>query len=163
MRKDAAKDNMTVRRIGEIGLKHSIWLMIAWWTGGAWVLYFADAPTLVKELATFQAPFVAYLWIGILTFTTYVLAGHMREQVCLYMCPWPRIQAALTDEQRTLFTRVAVFRGGWTAEAAEQVAGATLPAVPCSVSCASGHVTTAESRRPVSMSVRSTAIMGNQN
>ena len=72
--------------------------MVAWWTGGAWVLYFADAPTLVKELATFQAPLVAYLWIGILTFTTYALAGHMREQVCLYMCPWPRIQAALTDE-----------------------------------------------------------------
>ena len=45
-----------------------------------------------------EAPFVAYLWIGILTFTTYALAGHMREQVCLYMCPWPRIQAALTDE-----------------------------------------------------------------
>ena len=22
----------------------------------------------------------------------------MREQVCTYMCPWPRIQAALTDE-----------------------------------------------------------------
>ena len=72
--------------------------MIAWWTGGAWVLYFADAPTLVSELATFQAPLVAYVWIGILTFTTYTLAGHMREQVCLYMCPWPRIQAALTDE-----------------------------------------------------------------
>ena len=72
--------------------------MVAWWTGGAWVLYFADAPTLVKELATFQAPLVAYIWIGILTFTTYALAGHMREQVCLYMCPWPRIQAALTDE-----------------------------------------------------------------
>jgi cytochrome c oxidase accessory protein FixG len=80
------------------GVKHFIWLMIAWWTGGAWILYFADAPTLVKELATFQAPFIAYAWIGILTFTTYTLAGHMREQVCLYMCPWPRIQAALTDE-----------------------------------------------------------------
>ena len=25
-------------------------------------------------------------------------AGHAREQVCIYMCPWPRIQAALTDE-----------------------------------------------------------------
>ena len=79
-------------------LKHVLWLMTAWWTGGAWVLYFADAPTLVYDLATFQAPFVAYLWIGILTFTTYALAGHLREQVCLYMCPWPRIQAALTDE-----------------------------------------------------------------
>jgi cytochrome c oxidase accessory protein FixG len=53
---------------------------------------------LVKELATFQAPFVAYLWIGILTATTYVFAGHAREQACVYMCPWPRIQAALTDE-----------------------------------------------------------------
>ena len=79
-------------------VKHFLWLMVAWWTGGAWVLYFADAPTLVKELATGQAPLVAYVWIGILTFTTYTLAGHMREQVCLYMCPWPRIQAALTDE-----------------------------------------------------------------
>ena len=79
-------------------MKHFLWLMTAWWTGGAWVLYFADAPTLVRELATLQAPLIAYLWIGILTFTTYSLAGFMREQVCLYMCPWPRIQAALTDE-----------------------------------------------------------------
>ena len=82
----------------EMATKHAIWLLIAWWTGGAWVLYFADAPTLVRELATLQAPLVAYVWIGILTFTTYVLAGYMREQVCLYMCPWPRIQAAMTDE-----------------------------------------------------------------
>jgi cytochrome c oxidase accessory protein FixG len=88
----------TAERIARLGLKHFLWLMVAWWTGGAWVLYFADAPTLVKDLATLQAPFVAYLWIGILTFTTYALAGHMREQVCVYMCPWPRIQAALTDE-----------------------------------------------------------------
>ena len=78
--------------------KHVLWIMIAWWTGGAWVLYFADAPTLVRDLILFQAPMTAYIWIGILTFTTYALAGFMREQVCLYMCPWPRIQAALTDE-----------------------------------------------------------------
>jgi cytochrome c oxidase accessory protein FixG len=81
------------------GLKHFIWLMIAWWTGGAWVLYFADAPTLVKDLASGTAPAAAYIWIGILTFTTYTLAGIMREQVCTYMCPWPRIQAALTDDE----------------------------------------------------------------
>jgi cytochrome c oxidase accessory protein FixG len=50
------------------------------------------------DLATLQASFVAYLWIAILTATTYVFAGHAREQMCIYMCPWPRIQAALTDE-----------------------------------------------------------------
>ncbi len=92
------KRGWTFRHVREVATKHFLWLMIAWWTGGAWVLYFADAPTLVKELATFQAPFIAYLWIGILTATTYVFAGHAREQVCIYMCPWPRIQAALTDE-----------------------------------------------------------------
>jgi cytochrome c oxidase accessory protein FixG len=92
------KKGWTFTHIRRVALKHFIWIMIAWWTGGAWVLYFADAPTLVKELATFQAPFIAYLWIGILTATTYVFAGHAREQVCIYMCPWPRIQAALTDE-----------------------------------------------------------------
>ena len=69
--------------------------LVDWWRV---VLYFADAPTLVRDLATFKAPVAAYLWIAILTFTTYTLAGIMREQVCIYMCPWPRIQAALTDD-----------------------------------------------------------------
>ena len=92
------KRGWTFTHIRQVALKHFLWIMIGWWTGGAWVLYFDDAPTLVKDLATFQAPFTAYLWIGILTATTYVFAGHAREQVCIYMCPWPRIQAALTDE-----------------------------------------------------------------
>ena len=77
---------------------HAVWLAIALGTGGAFVLYFTDAPTLVGQLARFEAPSIAYVWIGILTTTTYLLAGFSREQVCLYMCPWPRIQAALTDE-----------------------------------------------------------------
>jgi len=93
-----AKQPWSLETITEAVLKHSLWLMIAWWTGGAWVLYFSDAPTLVKQLVTFQAPAMAYIWILILTFTTYTLAGFAREQVCVYMCPWPRIQAALTDE-----------------------------------------------------------------
>ncbi len=112
--------------------KHFVWLMIAWWTGGAWVLYFADAPTLVKDLATGAAPFSAYLWIGILTFTTYALAGHMREQVCLYMCPWPRIQAALTDEWALNVTyRTDRGEPRMSAKAAKKAAAAGAPAGDC--------------------------------
>ncbi len=59
-----AKQPWTLKTVAETILKHSLWLMIAWWTGGAWVLYFADAPTLVKQLATFQAPAQAYIWIA---------------------------------------------------------------------------------------------------
>ena len=84
-------------KIGKRTLKHALWMLIALGTGGAFALYFADAPTLLRQLAMGRAAPVSYLWIGIFTFTTYYLAGHMREQVCLYMCPWPRIQAALID------------------------------------------------------------------
>ncbi len=85
--------NKAARKIG----KHVGWLYIAAATGGAWVFYFGDAPTLAHDIFTGQASLVVYLFIGLLTFTTYALAGTMREQVCTYMCPWPRIQAAMTD------------------------------------------------------------------
>src|SRR5690606_27080750 len=65
--------------------KHAIWLLIALATGGAWIMYFKDAPTLVRELATFQAHETVYLFIGLFTATTYLLAGWAREQVCTYM------------------------------------------------------------------------------
>ena len=93
-----ARRAWTRETIGEALLKHALWLAVALWTGGAWVFYFADAPTLLKQLVTFQAPAQAYIWMLILTASTYLLAGFAREQVCVYMCPWPRIQAALTDE-----------------------------------------------------------------
>jgi len=77
--------------------KHGLWLAIAVLTGGAWVFYFHDAPTLMGQLLRGSAPWSAYLWMTILAFTTYALAGGMREQVCTYMCPWPRIQGAMID------------------------------------------------------------------
>ena len=77
--------------------KWIVWLFIAVATGGAWVFYFADAPTLLSNFLTFSAHPAAYLTIAILTATTFVFGGFMREQVCIYMCPWPRIQAAMMD------------------------------------------------------------------
>ncbi|MFT3728129.1 MAG: cytochrome c oxidase accessory protein CcoG [Terricaulis sp.] len=93
-----AKAPMSFAKAGKKIAKHAIWLFIAVATGGAWVFYFADAPTLLRELFTGHASTGAYLFVGVLTFTTYALAGTMREQVCTYMCPWPRIQAAMTDK-----------------------------------------------------------------
>ncbi len=86
------------------GATHLSWLLIAIATGGAWVFYFADAPTLAKQLLTLQAPLIAYLFIAIFTATTYVLGGIAREQVCIYMCPWPRIQGAMFDRDSLLIS-----------------------------------------------------------
>ncbi|HYH38794.1 MAG TPA: cytochrome c oxidase accessory protein CcoG [Azospirillum sp.] len=84
--------------------KHAVWLLIAVATGGAWVFYFNDAPTLLSDLVHFQASSGALLFIGVFTGTTYLLAGMAREQVCIYMCPWPRFQAAMVDEDSLVVT-----------------------------------------------------------
>ncbi len=84
------------------GMTHLSWLLIAVSTGGAFVFYFADAPTLFNQLITGTAPYTAYLFIAILTGTTYLLGGIAREQLCIYMCPWPRIQGAMIDKDSYL-------------------------------------------------------------
>jgi cytochrome c oxidase accessory protein FixG len=94
----------SVGKIRQRVLKHSIWLLIAVATGGAWIFYFADAPTLIVDVFTGKAATVAYSTIAVLTATTYVFGGLMREQVCTYMCPWPRIQTAMLDEHSLTVT-----------------------------------------------------------
>jgi cytochrome c oxidase accessory protein FixG len=74
------------------------WALIGLATGGAWVFYFTDAPTLLVDLVQGTAHPVAYSTMFILTATTFFFGGVAREQVCIYACPWPRIQAAMMDE-----------------------------------------------------------------
>ena len=94
----------SVETLSRKGATHLTWLLIAVATGGAWVFYFGDAPTLARQLATFEAPLIAYLFVGVFTATTYVLGGLAREQVCIYMCPWPRIQGAMFDRDSLLIS-----------------------------------------------------------
>jgi cytochrome c oxidase accessory protein FixG len=90
--------------------KWIIWLLIGMATGGAWVFYFADAPTLLVELVTLTAHPAAYITIAVLTFFTFFFGGFAREQICIYACPWPRIQAAMMDEE-TLTVGYREWRG----------------------------------------------------
>jgi cytochrome c oxidase accessory protein FixG len=85
-------------------LKHTTWFVIGVATGGAWIFYFADAPSLALAFIRGEAPVAAYATVALLTSTTYVLGGLMREQVCTYMCPWPRIQGAMLDENSLVVT-----------------------------------------------------------
>lgn len=90
--------------------KWTIWLLIGLATGGAWIFYFTDAPTLLRDLVMGQAHPIAYLTMAILTATTFFFGGFAREQICIYACPWPRIQAAMIDED-TLVVAYREWRG----------------------------------------------------
>lgn len=98
------KSPMSASKAAKRLTKYAIWLVISVMTGGAWIFYFADAPTLAWDFIHFDAQPIAYMTVGILTFTTFTLGGLMREQVCTYMCPWPRIQAAMMDEDSLTVT-----------------------------------------------------------
>ena len=102
MRLDAAP--MGPKKFAKRSFKYTIYLVISFWTGGAWIMYFADAPTLVRDFWAGEAAPAAYITVAILTLTTFTLGGFMREQVCIYMCPWPRIQTAMMDEKSLLVT-----------------------------------------------------------
>jgi cytochrome c oxidase accessory protein FixG len=91
------QSKMDARKLRLRITKYVVWFLIALATGGAWVFFFTDAPTLLKDLVTFNAHAASYITIAVLTATTFVFGGFMREQVCIYMCPWPRIQAAMMD------------------------------------------------------------------
>ena len=77
--------------------KHLVWIVIALGTGGAWVMYFNDAPGLVHDIINLQLSANVLFFMLLFTATTYLLAGWAREQVCTYMCPWPRFQSAMVD------------------------------------------------------------------
>ncbi len=81
----------------KMGLTHFLWFLVALFTGLSFTLYWGDAPTLLVEMLTAQAPFAAYATTLFLTLTTYVMAGLAREQVCTYMCPYARFQAVMFD------------------------------------------------------------------
>jgi cytochrome c oxidase accessory protein FixG len=102
MRRDAAP--LSFDRAWRKVVKHAVWLGIAFWTGGAWIMYYVDAPTLTRDFWHGDASSAVYGFTFLFATTTYVLAGWAREQVCTYMCPWPRFQASMLDEQSLIVT-----------------------------------------------------------
>lgn len=85
-------------KLWKMTLTHSLWLLIGVCTGGAWVFYFNDAPTLLEQIFYLEVPYSVLGWVGALAFSTYIMAGFARDQVCSYMCPYARFQSAMFDK-----------------------------------------------------------------
>ena len=129
--------NWDLRKIRLRLTKWFVWILIALATGGAWVFYFADAPTLARDLMSMTAAPVAYVTIGILTATTFIFGGFMREQVCIYMCPWPRIQATMMDDT-TLTVGYRDWRGEPRGKPREKDVGDCVDCNACVAVCPMG-------------------------
>jgi cytochrome c oxidase accessory protein FixG len=78
--------------------KHSIWVGVSVATAITFVGYFTPIRELIPELFTLQAGGWAVFWVGFFTVATYGNAGYLREQVCIYMCPYARFQSVMFDQ-----------------------------------------------------------------
>ncbi|MEL6957367.1 MAG: cytochrome c oxidase accessory protein CcoG [Pseudomonadota bacterium] len=129
--------NWSVKKVWLRSVKYVVWALIGVATGGAWVFYFADAPTLAASFLDLSAPPIAWITVAILTATTVVLGGFLREQVCIYMCPWPRIQGAMMDND-TLTVGYRDWRGEPRGKARDANAGDCIDCNACVAVCPMG-------------------------
>ncbi len=90
--------------------KHIIWLAIALATGVTFVGYFTPIRELVVDLPMLEAHGWSYFWVGFFVVFTYLNAGWLREQVCIYMCPYARFQGVMFDAD-TLIVSYDAARG----------------------------------------------------
>lgn len=94
----------TFEKIKLKGLTHLSFLMIGLLTGFSFVAFFTDALQLWQDLFTGNASSMAVSVILILGLSTYFFAGILREQTCVGVCPYARIQGAMIDKQTVVPT-----------------------------------------------------------
>ena len=98
------KSEVNSRKIYLKATKHFIWLSLAAWTGFTFVGYFTPIIDLGHALFQFSLGPWETFWIIFYGFATYGNAGWMREQVCIYMCPYARFQSAMFDKDTLIIS-----------------------------------------------------------
>jgi cytochrome c oxidase accessory protein FixG len=92
------------RKFALKGAKHALWVALALWTGFTFVGYFTPIGELWGGVLALAAGPWETFWILFYGFATYGNAGWMREQVCIYMCPYARFQSAMFDRDTLIIT-----------------------------------------------------------
>ncbi|PYC22713.1 cytochrome c oxidase accessory protein CcoG [Pseudomonas alcaligenes] len=92
------KAPMSASKFARKAAKHTLWLLIGLVTGLTFVGYFSPIRELIPDLLSGAADGWAYFWVGFFTLATYGNAGWLREQVCIYMCPYARFQSVMFDK-----------------------------------------------------------------
>lgn len=92
------KQPMSAEKLLRKLAKHAIWMGVAFLTAVTFIGYFTPIRQLVPDLLAFNVGGWALFWVGFLTLATYGNAGFLREQVCIYMCPYARFQSVMFDK-----------------------------------------------------------------
>lgn len=92
------------RKIRLKSAKHTVWVLLALWTGFTFIGYFAPIRQLGADLISLSLGPWQWFWMLFYAFATWGNAGFMRESVCKYMCPYARFQSVMVDDDTFVVT-----------------------------------------------------------
>jgi len=92
------KAPMSARKLGLKTTKHTLWVTFSLLTGFTFVGYFTPIRELYVSIQSFDLGGWEIFWLFFYGFATYGNAGWLREQICIYMCPYARFQSAMFDK-----------------------------------------------------------------
>lgn len=98
------KEGKSFRKFRIKATKHVLWVAFALFTGLTFVGYFSPIRELFSSFIHFDTGPWETFWIYFYGFATYGNAGWLREQVCLYMCPYARFQSAMFDKDTMIIS-----------------------------------------------------------
>ncbi|KAA3623498.1 MAG: cytochrome c oxidase accessory protein CcoG [Proteobacteria bacterium] len=98
------KAPLDAAKFGVKAAKHAIWIGLSLWTGFTFVGYFTPILELGEKIVSFETGPWETFWVLFYGFATYGNAGWLREQVCIYMCPYARFQSAMVDSNTLIIS-----------------------------------------------------------
>lgn len=98
------KQPWNFEKVRKYGLTHALWLLASFWTALTFVLYYGYAPELLHKFFTGEMVNAGYITVIALTISTYLAAALLREQVCIYMCPYARFQGVMYEPETLVVT-----------------------------------------------------------
>ena len=98
------KEPNSFRKFRIKATKHFIWIVFSLFTGLTFVGYFSPMRELADNFLHFNNGPWENFWIYFYALATYGNAGWLREQVCMYMCPYARFQSAMIDKDTMIIS-----------------------------------------------------------
>jgi len=132
---------MSAEKFAKKTAKHLVWGALALWTGFTFVGYFTPIHELLVAVATLGLGPWEWFWVLFYAFATYGNAGWMREQVCMYMCPYARFQSSMFDSDTLIVTydkERGEPRGGRSKSAGKSSLGDCIDCSMCVQVCPTG-------------------------
>jgi len=99
-----AQGPWTATKLGKRFAKHTVWILFSLWTGFTFVGFFTPIRELAVAAVRFDFSAWEAFWVFFYGFATYGNAGWLREQVCIYMCPYARFQGVMFDRNTLIIS-----------------------------------------------------------